>query len=541
MTAACDICIIDDDEQQRKFMRSALDRLGFSWMDAADGKSGLELIQHRRPKVVLCDWMMPRMDGPTVLRRIREDPSLADLYFVIMTAHDSPNRKYEALEAGVDDYITKPVDLRELVARVKVGLRMWEMHNRLQHAAITDGLTGLYNHDHLNRILDNEWKRARRYGSPMSIIMMDIDYFKAVNDTYGHLVGNDVLEAVAAILRNTTRDVDFLGRFGGDEFAIAAPEATLDEAAALAERIRLTICERLDLEPLKDHILTASLGVASADDPRVHSAADLVELADRALYVCKRSGRNCVSTARDVQGEDEPSAPLVQQEEVEVLRKRVAVLSVQAKKVYVQSISALTQALEEKDPYSAKHSINVSHYAEQIAREMGCNEALVMSVRNAALLHDVGKVGIPDRVLLKPRSLNELEQNVMRQVPLISTRIVDHLHILESELHIIRHQHEYFNGSGYPAGLEAKQIPIGSRILLVADAFDAMTTDRVYRPRRSMAESLAELRRCSASQFDPRAVHTLEQLAARNRKTWQHRIDETVASVRLFTPASAPA
>lgn len=539
MTPSYEVCIIDDDQDQRRLIGAGLDQLGFTWIEAEGGKSGLQLILQHLPKVILCDWMMPNMDGPAVLKLVREHSSIAATYFMMMTAHDTPTREYEALEAGADDYVTKPIGFRELAARLRVGIRVWEMQFRLQQAAITDGLTGLYNHDHFNRILESEWKRARRYGSPMSLIMLDIDYFKAINDSYGHLAGNDMLEAIAGILRTTTRDVDFIGRFGGDEFAVVVPEAALGAAAAMAERIRLNICELLDVEAVRDHIVTASLGVAGADDPRVHSAAELVELADRALYVSKRHGRNQVATALDVEDESTQASALIQTEEVDTLRKRVAVLSVQTKKVYVQSIAALVQALEEKDPHTARHSINVSYYAKQLAMQMGCLESLVMSVRNSGLLHDVGKVGIPDAILMKPTHLTDLEQTVMRQVPLISTRIIDHLNILESELQIIRHQWEHFDGNGHPAGLKGEEIPIGSRILLASDAFDSMTTDRVYRKRMPIDDALAELKRFAGAQFDPRVVHTFHQLASQNRRTWQNRIDETVKTTCLFAPTGS--
>ena len=537
MKSTCDVCIIDDDPDQRRLIAAGLDRLGFTWIAAEGGRSGLQLILQRFPKVILCDWAMPEINGPALLKLVREHPSIATTYFLMMTAHDTPTREYEALEFGADDYLTKPVGSRELAARLRVGLRIWEMQHRLQQAAVTDGLTRLYNHDHLNHVLESEWKRARRYGSQMSLIMLDIDYFKAVNDTYGHPAGNEVLEAIADILRTTTRDVDSVGRFGGDEFAVIAPEASLDDGAALAERIRLNVCDLLDVEALRDHIVTTSLGVAGSDDPRVRNAAELVDMADRALYVSKRRGRNQVATARDVEDEPDHAAALIQTEEVDALRTRVAVLSVQTKKVYVQSIAALVQALEEKDPHTACHSVNVSYYAEQIATQMGCLQSLVLSVRNSGLLHDIGKVGIPDGILLKPTHLTDLEQVVMSQVPLISTRIIDHLNILESELQIIRHQWERFDGTGGPAGLKGEEIPLGSRILLAADAFDSMTTDRVYRERVPINDALAELKRCAATQFDPRVVHTLHQLADRNRATWQTRINEAVEATRPFALA----
>jgi HD-GYP domain-containing protein (c-di-GMP phosphodiesterase class II) len=301
----------------------------------------------------------------------------------------------------------------------------------------------------------------------------------------------------------------------------------------MAERIRLAVCDQLQVQTGRDYVLTTSLGVASTEDARVHSAADLVALADRALYVAKRMGRNQVATSADVGDSDGEGANEIETEEVETLRRRLAQLSVQAKEVYIQSIGSLVQALEEKDPFTARHAVNVSFYSEQIARQMSCGEALVVSVRNAGLLHDIGKVGIPDRILMKPSGLSPSEKLVMQQVPLISTRIIDHLRILESEMQIIRHQREYFDGSGHPAGLRGEQIPVGSRILLAADAFDAMTTERSYRSMAPLDSVLEELERCAGSQFDPRVVDALKQLSQQHRRTWQHRIDETVRSLRL--------
>ncbi len=531
MDQTCDILIIEDNATSLAILRGILERAGYTCIVAVDGCEGWNQIIERQPRVVVCDWNLPGMDGLEICRKLRETPEVADTFFVMITGRDNEADRVHSLEQGADDYFTKPIDRSTLLARVRVGMRISGSKEELRRAAITDGMTGLFNHDYLNDVIEKELKRSRRYGHRLSLIMLDLDFFKAVNDTYGHLAGNDTLIEASRILREAMRDFDTVGRYGGEEFLIIAPETSLDDAVAIAERIRLGIADTLHVEALRGHVVTASLGVASAEDIRVRSAAGLVDLADRALYKAKHSGRNRVCSAREVVEED--GAIQVENKEVESLRKRVAVLSVQAKDVYMQSISSLLQALEEKDAYTARHSENVAAYCHMIATHLGLSVPLVSTIRNAGLLHDVGKVGIPDRVLLKPSRLTFTEQNVISQVPSISVRILDHLRILESEMHIIRHQREYFDGTGYPDQLAAEQIPIGSRILLAANALDAMTTDRVYRPCRSLAIAIAEMRELSGVQFDPKIVDCVGQLVHEQQSEIEERIRTTSESLNL--------
>ncbi|HEY3244985.1 MAG TPA: diguanylate cyclase, partial [Phycisphaerae bacterium] len=491
---------------------------------------GWSLIQQHRPLVILCDWT-PRVDALALCQRVRQNSELTATYFVAMAARRSRKARAVALEGGVDDQLSRPIDARELLARVRIGFRLIEMQERLFKAAITDGLTGLYNHDHFNRLLDTELSRARRYAQPLALLMIDLDYFKAVNDTFGHLVGNRVLTAVAHTVRCCLRDVDTIARFGGEEFAIITPASTLDDALQIAARIGAAV-KSVAVDVLHDHRVTASIGVSSTEDLRVKNAADLVDLADRALYLAKHRGRNQVVGSFEVTSEGE-AVGMLQAEDIDALCKRVAVMSVQAKEAYLQSISALVQAMEEKDPYTARHAVNVSFYGDQLARQLGCSEGFVQSVRNAGLLHDIGKVGIPDRILMKSAPLTDLERSVMDQVPFISTRIIEPLRVLETEIQIIRHQREYYDGSGLPMGLAGEQIPLGSRVLLVADAFDAMTTDRIYRPSRSIHEALRDIQSLSGKQFDPRVVIALRQIAELRRHAVQQRIESALAAAEL--------
>ena len=535
-SAPIDVCIIEDDPDQRRLMEFVLDREGFTVAAAGDLPRGMELLHREQPKVVLCNYELPGGGGVELSSAMRQDPDLTVGYLILMSADSTRDLPGTMLSAGADDYLAKPVTRQNLVARVRIGTRMWTMHDRLRRAAVTDGLTKLYNHDHFNRLLEAEMGRSRRYGHPLALIMIDMDFFKAINDTYGHLTGNSTLEEVARILREGIRDVDVAARFGGDEFAVILPEAKTDEATRVAERVRKALGESLEVEALRQHVVTASFGIADSEDPRVKSAASLVDLADQALYAAKHRGRNQIACGDDV-GEGAELAATIQTDDIEWLRRRFTALSVRAKDVYIQSVASLLQTLDEKDPYSARHSINVAFYAQQLAEQMGCSKAAVKSVYYASLLHDIGKVGVPDRILMKRAPLTPLERMVVEQVPLIGTRIIDHLRILESEVQIIRHQREYYDGSGFPSGLKGNQIPIGSRILLVADAFDAMTTDRVYRVRRSIDDVVAEMQSLAGRQFDPRSVTALRQVLARHRASWEQRIEESVNAMRL--PADA--
>ncbi len=534
MTQNYDVCIVDDDPNDAKLIRRILENAGYSCVIASDGESGWELIRKHHPKVVVCDWIMPGINGLDLAQKMRADPILASTYFLMVTGVTDEISHAKALTSSVDDVISKPVDHSLLLARVRVGQRLWDTTEQLRKAAITDGLTGLYNHDYLTTIIDREFNRVRRYGGQLALIMLDLDFFKAVNDTYGHLTGNKTLIEVARILGQSVRDIDTVGRFGGEEFAIVAPETPLSDATTVSQRIRLAIADTICLPELHGHQITASLGVATMDDVTVRSAADLIDRADRALYAAKREGRNRVVSSAEMSSTE--SFVGLESQEVEALRKRVAVMSVQAKEIYMQSVASLVQALEEKDPFTARHAINVAFYCEKLASVMGCNEALTQSVRNAGLLHDVGKVGIPDRILMKPAGLSEVEAVVIQQVPEISVRILDHLRILDSEIMFIRHQREFYDGSGYPSGLVGDQIPIGSRILLVANAFDAMTTDRVYRACRSIDDALAELKLASGKQFDSRVVDALFGYIRTNRAEVTQCIRATADAIR--TPSS---
>ncbi len=530
-----DICVVEDDAAQRALLVSQLQRWGYTVVEAASGALGVQLVYRHRPRVLICDIVLPDLNGIQVCREVRADPTLDGTYIVLATAYDRKERKRRALNAGADDYLQKPYDLREMKARIRNGLRFNRLQERLERAALTDGLTSLWNHSQFRDLLDREFLRTRRYGGIVSLLMIDLDHFKAVNDTFGHEVGNHVLKLTARHLQRTVRETDIVARYGGEEFTVICPETNLDEAARLAERVRRMFPRRVRSAEHPQLVVRASLGVAGSEDPRANSAVDLISLCDRALYCSKHRGRDRVT--RCDQTEDATGQPEVHADMIDRLRKEVVALSLRSKDLCLQSVWALIQALEARDGYSAWHSRNVMVYTNWLVAAAGWSQPLRLATTNAAMLHDLGKIGVPDRLLMKPQVLDPEEAAALRQVPLITCKILEPLRVFETEILIIRHLREHYDGSGYPDGLSGDSIPIGSRLLAIAEAFDSITCNRAHRPGRSLDEALAIFREEAGRQFDPYFVRLLEGDTAARRERWQKQIERArIEMPSLATP-----
>jgi diguanylate cyclase (GGDEF)-like protein len=343
-----------------------------------------------------------------------------------------------------------------------------------------------------------------------------------VNDTFGHEVGNRVLKLTAHHLREVVRDVDIVARYGGEEFAVICPQTSLEDAARLAERIRTTLSQRTSIPEHPELILTASFGVASANDARVKTVTDLINLGDQSLYLSKRSGRNRIT--RSDQINEHVVTETDRDRDMDRLEKQVATLSLQAKEVYLKSVWSLVQALEARDHYTAWHSRNVTFFTSRLLGATRWTPALRAATSNAAMLHDLGKIGVPDQILQKVDPLTEDELRVLREVPLATCAILEPMRMFQTEILIIRHLRERFDGSGYPDRLKGEDIPVASRLLTVVETFESLTSDRVYRSRRTCEEAIALIRQEAGAQFDPQFVDLLERTYHEQLSLWQAQI-----------------
>lgn len=300
------ILIAEDEFISRSLLKNMLEASGHEVLVTEDGEAAWNLIQKHDVRMVITDWMMPKMDGLTLCRTIRENSSTGYVFIIIVTAKDTKDDIIRGLEAGADDYLSKPFNHAELVARLKTGQRILDLEKSLQDAnekimtlSITDSLTGCYNKRYLEEYLPGEIKRAKRYGHPLSIIMSDIDYFKRINDTHGHLAGDHVLRGFAKRLEESIREgVDWIARYGGEEFLIVLPHTDLSKACLLAERLRAEICRLPFPAGDKDLNVAASFGVTGFDSETSKDLITqdvLIHQADMYLYQSKEAGRNRVT------------------------------------------------------------------------------------------------------------------------------------------------------------------------------------------------------------------------------------------------------
>jgi diguanylate cyclase (GGDEF)-like protein len=384
-----------------------------------------------------------------------------------------------------------------------------ETYHHVQQAARTDALTGLLNHGAMQVRVREEIARARRDATPLSFVIIDLDDFKRVNDVRGHQAGDELLRQVAGVLQAELRPYDQVARYGGDEFVLLLPGSDEADALHVAERVRDAIAGEL--------VGACSLGVAQWHEPL--TADTLLEHADRALLLAKRTGKGRVAVAN----------PDVERE--------LAML--QAQHGSPAAVQALAAAIEERDNYTHEHSEEVVHLARGVAMILGLASEQTERIAYAALLHDVGKLAVPNEILHKPGPLTPAEWEVMAEHPVAGERILLRIPDLAVIAPVVRHEHEHWDGSGYPDGLTRRLIPIGSRIILACDAYHAMITDRPYRAAMSSADAIEELKACAGVQFDPEVVSALLDLLGHERPE----VPDRAKGVRMpaAPPAKAPA
>jgi diguanylate cyclase (GGDEF)-like protein/putative nucleotidyltransferase with HDIG domain len=356
---------------------------------------------------------------------------------------------------------------------------------RAMRLALTDPLTGLGNHRHFHECLERELRYAHERRLPLTLCLIDVDDFKRINDRFGHPAGDRVLSQLAARLRQTGEAF----RLGGDEFALLLPGS--DEYAALAAAS--SVVDRIAALKL-EQIGSVTISVGLATSPQHAEERDeLIRLADSALYWAKEYGKNRVRAYRP---------DVIELAEL----KRLA--SGPDRAARFRAAASLARAVDARDVYTGSHSQRVADLAARTARRLGLADEEIELTRLAASLHDLGKLAIPEEILRKPGPLTEPERLVLERHPQIGFRMLESLGV-DPVADWVLHHHERWDGNGYPDGLPGDEIPLGARIIFVADAYDAMTSERVYRRRVAPEEAVAELERCAGSQFDPDIVAAL--------------------------------
>jgi len=448
------------------------------------------------------------------------------------------------------DFSVEELQLLETLADLISGALHGSLSfQKAQEQAITDGLTKVKTHRFFMEALSAEWKRSTRAGRPFSLVLIDLDRFKFVNDFYGHLEGDLVLRRVGEILEENCRRSDIIARYGGDEFVVLMPETNAEQSRQLAGKLRGWISSDT---LLRDKNVTGSFGIATFP---VHGSTpqELVQVADASMYLSKHQGGNAVSTAdhfdpnetkrwkRDVLDaylgvtlkrqfttgpeameeicsrldqfmrslnateitEDCPADTVVSTDKPREDDPSAARI---VPSLVVETLSSLAIAIDGKDSFTKNHSQRVSAHSVTLAEALDMTHAEIEEIRLAALLHDIGKVGIVESILNKNGPLDPDEWDQMKQHVNYGATILEKVKGLDRIRAMVRHHHEFFDGSGYPDALVGENIPLGARIIAIADAYDTITSDRTYKRARNSSEALAEIERCAGAQFEARLV-----------------------------------
>lgn len=408
-------------------------------------------------------------------------------------------------------------DIEEKNTRLENTLKMLndsrnkikQQNDELKLLSMRDPLTGCLNRRAFFEIFETEWSSASRYGYSLGCVMVDVDHFKAVNDNHGHSVGDQVLQKIAQVLLSTARKSDTVCRYGGEEFCVLLSHTDIENSKIVAEKFRQKIEEAVPA----NISITASFGV-SVKELNAKNPQELIDQADKALYLAKDTGRN-----RVVRWDQMPDKSQLQTESQATQNDQ----STQAKEpkssnnIPFSAVTALVSALEHRDIATALHSRNVADLCVAMAKGL-ISEADCFVMEIAGLLHDIGKLGVPDSILLKPGPLTKEEWKVMETHDRMGVEIINSSFGSAELTNIVRYCHAWFAGNPRNPELPTGQnIPLRSRIVLITDAYDAMTTDRVYRKAMSQTEAFQELRRCAGTQFDPELVERLiETVLARD-------------------------
>ncbi|MDD5097183.1 MAG: PAS domain-containing protein [Candidatus Omnitrophica bacterium] len=404
------------------------------------------------------------------------------------------------------------------VEKSKLNRDLLKFNKKLKNVSLIDAHTGLYNHRYLYDIIESEFHQARRYAQSLSVIMIDIDYFKSINDVYGVTFGDLVLNQFAKQLKRMVRRYDILIRYSGEEFVIISPRLSRDLALNMAQRL----LEALNFINFgnKSHTVKLKLSLAAVSFPedRANKGVELINLANTVLNKAKEGGGNRAYSSQDIKKQTKTiTKKSLKNEEVNSLRNTIEKLNKKSKQGLVESIFAFAKTIELKDHYTGEHVENTVHYATEIAKMLNLPRENIELIKQAAMLHDLGKIGISEHILLKKGKLNKKEFAEIKKHPQIGADIIRPIQFLHNLVPFIFYHHERWDGKGYPSGIKGEDIPMGARIIAIADVYQALISDRPYHKAFSKKKAIEIIKKSSGTQFDPRIVNTFLEVITREK------------------------
>lgn len=389
---------------------------------------------------------------------------------------------------------------------INLSNEILSINKKLKQLSLKDSQTGLFNHRYFIETINLEFSRARRERHSLSLIMIDIDYFKSINDVYGHSFGDIVLKQLAVLLKHGIRHYNPVVRFGGEEFIIIAPGLDRLSAVDLGQRLLDKVNDTAFGNKKQKVKLKLSIAVVSYPEERMTKAADFLEKADHILIKAKEFGGNRVYSTLDTSrlkketgGKKGPT--------LKYLKEKMDRLNKRANQSLIEAIFAFARTIELKDHYTGEHVEETVNFATDIAKALKLPKEDILLIKQASILHDLGKIGISEKILLKPDKLTGKEFNEIKKHPLIGADIIRPIQLLHGLLPYIVHHHERWDGKGYPSGLKGEDIPVGARIIALADVYQALTSNRPYRRAFKKNEAIQIIKKEAGSHFDPQIVN----------------------------------
>ncbi|MEN8199460.1 MAG: diguanylate cyclase [Thermodesulfobacteriota bacterium] len=425
--------------------------------------------------------------------------------------------------AGGVDFLVKPVDPSALLAKVKVFLeldsrqrllveatgKIQEQNQKLEERAIRDGLTSLYNHNYLLEQLGREVSLARRYGSSLSVFLLDLDFFKDVNDSCGHPFGDFVLKEFANRVKGNLRESDIFGRYGGEEFLIVLPNTDDSQAEVVAEKIRENVAATVFDNKRYSRYVTVSIGIYSGFGQKLFAPGRIIDCVDSALYRAKAEGRNRVVHYKVLNGDQRSPGDFFSEMVDSSRQNRLMATIEKTRAMTLASFEAMVHAENRDYDLLAERNVVFRKVLDLLANKLKLSDRMIQSFRRAIKLHDLFRCYIQDSSLETEGALTQEQAKMLSEQPVMLKELTMLFDFFSFERVMLSSHHEHFDGTGYPAGLKGDEIPMSARIFMLLDAFVAMLLPGLGKGARDVEEAVEELRKHSGGQFDPFLVETL--------------------------------
>ncbi len=507
------ILILEDNAGIREGISDILSEEGYKITAVGLLALAKEELKNRFYNIALVDIDLPDGSGLDLLQEIEKLKK--ETLAIIMTGTSSLDNSIFALNKGAFAYVQKPINIDELKEFIKNAVEIQrssrenkDMMGKLKTLSLKDPHTGIHNYRYLVERLTSEINRAKRYSLSISVIMIDLDYFKSVNDVYGHECGNQVLKEFAGYLTDFIRSNDVVVRYGGEEFIIVLPEASKNDAILFAQRLLDNLAKYVFDAGGNKIKLKMSMGLSNfpEDGNGTDTVSGILDLADKAVLNAKEAGGNRLYTFKSAVKASGKIERGFEKANIDNVTKKISKMMARTNQTLIESIYAFAKTVKTRDYYADTNLEDTVSIVTKIAKKLKLSNKMTESLRHAATLHDIGKIGIPDEILLKKEKLSEEEYKIVKKHPQIGAEIIKPIHFLRDMLPIILHHHDRYDGVGNSSGLKGKDIPLGARIIAIIDVYQALISNRPYRKAYGKEEALEIIKEGSRVQFDPDIV-----------------------------------